>query len=181
MLRSKGMMVEGGFQIKILVLQMGEDDPRKCTSSKLCRMNLAKPIHHARRIPREAIVLNPSVEKVFSPEDRVHLEHGLVAIDCSWKSVEKVFSRRLRGLNRRLPLLLASNPVNYGRWGMLSSAEALGAALYIAGYVEHAQRVLSVFKWGQTFLTLNHDPLEEYKSVETSEKVKEIERDYFPL
>jgi pre-rRNA-processing protein TSR3 len=172
------MMTEG-FQTRILALQMGQDDPKKCTSAKLCRMKLATPIPNARRIPRDAIVLNPSVEEVFSLKDRPNLKHGLVAIDCSWKYAEQVFNRRFKGLNRRLPILLAGNPINYAKQGKLSSAEAVSAALYIAGYIEHSKRIISLFKWGPTFLTLNHDPLEEYRLAETSEEVRKIEDEYF--
>ncbi len=167
------------FEIRVLSLQMGQDDPKKCSATKLCRFGLATPIHQFQRIPRNAIVLNPAVSEVFSPEDRDTLKAGLVAIDCSWKRAEEVFKHRFRGVNRRLPLLLASNPINYGKLGVLSSAEAVAATLYIADYIEHAQRILSIFKWGSTFLTLNHDPLEDYRVAETPEAVLKTEREYF--
>ncbi len=161
-------------------MKMGQDDPKKCTAEKLCRMKLAIPVSKPWKIPRLAIVLNPSTEEVYSSKDKEYIEHGLVAIDCSWKNVDVVFNRRLKGLNRRLPLLLAGNPVNYAKIGRLSSAEAVSAALYIAGYVEYSQSVISIFRWGQTFLNLNNDLLREYRLAETSERVMEIEREYFP-
>lgn len=171
-------MIRTDIQVRVFVLQLGQDDPAKCTSTKLCRMRLATQIPYAGRIPREAVVLNPYAE-VFSRQDS--LNRGLVAIDCSWKNAEEVFRRKFRGVNRRLPTLLASNPVNYGSPSMLSSLEAVAATLYIAGYVEHARKLLSIYKWGPTFLTLNHNPLEEYRLAETPERVKEIEQEYFKL
>ena len=170
---------EKRFEIRVFALEMGQDDPKKCSSAKLCRFGLAIPIHQFQRIPRSAVVLNPTVSEVFSPKDKDALKVGLVAIDCSWKRAEEVFKHRFRGVNRRLPLLLASNPINYGKLGMLSSVEAVSATLYIAGYIEHAQRVLSIFKWGGTFLTLNHDPLEDYRAAETPEDVLKTEQEYF--
>ena len=172
-------MMRGGFRTRILVLQMKQDDPRKCSSAKLCRLNLATPIHHARGIPKKAIVLNPSARDVFSPKDRPSLEHGLVAIDCSWKKAEYIFDRQFKGINRRLPILLAANPINYAKPSMLSSVEAISATLYVAGFTEHAQKILSVFKWGHTFLTLNHEPLEDYRSAKTPQRIREIEGEYF--
>ncbi|MCL4437238.1 MAG: DUF367 family protein [Thaumarchaeota archaeon] len=179
MWRAEQSDVEKRFEIRVFALEMGQDDPKKCSSAKLCRFGLATPIHQFQRIPRNAVVLNPAVSEVFSPKDKEALKGGLVAIDCSWKRAEEVFKHRFRGVNRRLPLLLASNPINYGKLGMLSSAEAIAATLYIAGYVEQAQRVLSIFKWGNTFLTLNHDPLEDYRAAETPEHVLKTEQEYF--
>jgi pre-rRNA-processing protein TSR3 len=166
------------FSTKIFVLQMKQDDPKKCTSAKLSRMKLAVPILQARKIPTKAVVLNHNAE-IFLPKDREKLKNGIVAIDCSWKYAEKVFCRPFNGLNRRLPILLAGNPINYAKPNKLSSAEAIAAMLYIAGHIEHAQKIISIVKWGPTFLTLNHDPLEEYRLAETSHRIKEIEQEYF--
>ncbi len=179
MQRANQHTAEKVFGTRVFALQMGQDDPKKCSSAKLCRLKLAIPIHSFRRIPRGAVVLNPAVSEVFSRQDRDSLKVGVVVIDCSWKHAEEVFRHRFQGINRRLPLFLASNPINYGKLGMLSSAEAIAAALYIAGHKEHAQRILSVFKWGGTFLTLNHDPLEDYEAAETPEDVLRIEKEYF--
>lgn len=172
--------MEPKIKTKIFVLDFGQDDPRKCTSKKMCRLHLAESIRFFSQIPKGAIVLNPYAE-VFSKKDRPMLNKGIVAIDCSWKNAEKVFQKPIRGVNRRLPILLASNPVNYSKPQKLSSVEAISATLYIADYVDQAKRIISIYKWGDTFLTLNYNLLEDYRKAETPEMIKDIEKQYFKL
>jgi pre-rRNA-processing protein TSR3 len=105
--------------------------------------------------------------------------YGLVAVDCSWERAQDVFGTRLLGTGRRLPALLASNPINYAKLHKLSSVEALAAALYILGFKGDAGRMLGSFKWGETFLTLNHEPLECYSQVETAEGMSRAEAEFF--
>lgn len=54
-----------------------------------------------------------------------------------------------------VPFVVASNPVNYGIPYKLTCAEAIAAALYIAGFRAEAEDVMSVFKWGSNFFVLN--------------------------
>ena len=56
---------------------------------------------------------------------------------------------------RRLPLITPVNPVNSGKIGKLTTAEALASALLICKENEHAKTIMSVFKWGPAFLKLN--------------------------
>ena len=63
-----------------------------------------------------------------------------------------------------LPFLLAANPVNYGKPFVLSSAEAIAAALAIFGRQAEADAVLGKFAWGEQFLRLNAEPLEAYRT-----------------
>jgi pre-rRNA-processing protein TSR3 len=164
---------------KLYAYQMKQDDQRKCTAAKLCRFGLAQPISHGSRIPKRGITLNPKALNIFSPNDKPYLSYGLVAIDCSWKRIDEVFSKRFRGLNRRLPLLIAANPINYGKISILSSVEALAAALYIANYIEESRKLMSIFKWGPNFLVLNKNPLEDYRLAKSPEDMIRIEREYF--
>lgn len=157
-----------------------QDDPKKCTSARLVKFGLAEPVYRVSRIPKSMMVLNPFSSKTLSPEDKESVFKGLVAVDCSWKRVQTVFSRKLPGVHRRLPTLLAANPVNYGARAMLSSAEALSAALYIIGFTKQAEELLRKFKWGETFLSLNLSPLEDYKRCSSEAEVLEVERVYFP-
>lgn len=159
---------------------MMQDDPKKCTSLKLSRFGFIKIIKHYSRIPKKAITLNPFADEILIPIDREHIEKfGLVVIDCSWNEVEEVFKKKFKGLNRRLPLLIAANPVNYGKISKLSSVEAFSAALYITGFKKYARSIVSIFKWGPVFLALNKKLLEEYSLAKGVEEIKKIEKAYF--
>jgi len=164
----------------LYVLLMRQDDPRKCTSAKLVRFRLAGPLYRLRQIPRSALVLDPMAESVLLPSDRTLAQRsGVVAVDCSWERVQEVFSVKLPGRGRRLPKLLAGNPVNYGAAHKLSSIEALAAALFIMGFRERAKQLLSLFKWGEGFLALNSEPLEAYSKVSGPEDLFRAEADFF--
>jgi pre-rRNA-processing protein TSR3 len=75
--------------------------------------------------------------------------------------------------------LLASNPVNYAKPHKLSSIEALAASLYIMGFSERASQLLSLFKWGQTLLSLNAEPLEAYSLARSDEEMRKAEAEFF--
>ena len=167
-------------KLKLYVYHMHQDDPAKCTASKLVRARMLKPIPKAGMISKNSIVLNPSAAEILTKQDSKHIKNGLVVIDCSWKRAEEVFVRKFKGIGRRLPLLLAANPTNYGHLYTLSSVEALSAALVILGFSEEAERLLSQFKWGTTFLELNAEPLKEYSEAKESEAIAIIEKEYFP-
>jgi pre-rRNA-processing protein TSR3 len=81
-------------------------------------------------------------------------------------------------VRKRLPRLLAANPVNYGRHSRLTTVEALAAALYILGDERRARELLNKFKWGPTFLSLNAAALGEYAAALTAADVLAIERAY---
>jgi pre-rRNA-processing protein TSR3 len=54
---------------------------------------------------------------------------------------------------------------------VLSTAEAIGAALAIVGEMRQARDVLSAVPFGDLFLTLNKNPLEDYAKCATSAEV----------
>ena len=98
---------------EIIVYHAGQCDPKKCTGTRLGRMNKAKVVKNMRFIPRGSVVLNPVSEVAFSPADKDSvLRSGLVALDCSWKQAEKIFAASKAGVQRSLPYLLAANPIN---------------------------------------------------------------------
>lgn len=165
---------------RIFTFEMHQDDPAKCTSAKMRKMGFAKNTSK-QHIPRNALVLNPSADRIVLKMDReMVLQSGIVVIDCSWVRAGEVFGLRFNGLQRKLPALLAGNPTNYSKLGSMSSLEAVSACLYITNFKEQARRILSIYKWGETFLTLNHDPLEEYSTADSLERIKEMEISYFP-
>lgn len=165
---------------RIFTFEMHQDDPAKCTSAKMRKMGIAKGTSK-QGIPRNALVLNPSADRIVLKMDReMVLQGGIVVIDCSWIRAGEVFGRRFKGSQRKLPALLAGNPTNYSKLGSMSSLEAVSACLYITNFKEQARRILSIYKWGETFLTLNHDPLEDYSTADSLEQVREMEISYFP-
>lgn len=158
---------------------MRQDDPAKCTAAKLVKFRLAE---QARYIGKSTIVLNPFSEVPITRSDS-KVADSVCAIDCSWEKADDVLKQKrlvAYGVGRRLPALLAANPVNYAKLGKLSSAEALAGALYILGNRELAAQIMDKFKWGHTFLELNQDLLRDYSNVDSSDQISLVEKEYFP-
>lgn len=150
--------------VTLYILMMEECDPKKCTANKLVKFNLAKPIYRVKEVPRGCVVLNPFADQVLSIKDKDNaLRCGILAVDCSWKNAEDFFNRvRIKGFHRRLPKLIAVNPINFGNPYILSTAEALASSLYILGFREQAREVLLIFKWGTQFFEVNRELLESH-------------------
>ncbi len=141
---------------KLYCLHYNECEPKKCTANKLDKFNLLKKINRIKGNLRNAIILNPFARKIVIINDRqLILKYGLVVIDCSWKKLLKL-TKLEQGNYRKLPSLIAANPVNYGKWEKLSSAEALAAALFITNFKDYGNLILSKFSWGIQFKQLNN-------------------------
>lgn len=163
---------------RLTVYHANQCAPKKCTGLKLKRFGFARIVSKIKFLPKRAIVLNPFSEMAFSPTDRERVrDYGLVALDCSWEHVEKVILKHVKGTSRCLPILIAGNPVNYGKATKLTTVEALTAGLYISGFKEKAKSILSVFSWGHSFLDLNHSLLEKYSSAKNSSEVIQIQKE----
>lgn len=162
----------------ILVCHFNQDDPRKCTAEKLCKFKIARKIR-LNNIKHNYIVLNPFSPIFLLNSDRNFINNGLVVMDCSWKKITGIFKTKSRGLNRKLPKLIAVNPTNYGKIGILSSVEAFAAALVIMGVNDTAYNMLSKFKWGLNFLDLNNNLLNDYSNAKNIDEVIKIEIEYF--
>lgn len=153
--------------IRLIVYHAGQCDPKKCTSRKLERFGLVTFVPRPASLPKGGVLLTPNTERALSPADGVRAaRRGLAILDVSWKRGR--FPAVPHAASRALPYLLAANPVNYGKPFVLSSAEALAAALMIFGRDPEARRVLAKFAWGEQFLTLNREPLEAYAKAEDS-------------
>ncbi len=144
------------FEIRILCFD--QDDPKKCTAKRLERFGFSSNYKSFRTLPPRGIVLDPFSDKVLNPNDSILAEvGGIVGVDCSWKMAEKTFSKlRLMGLEpRKLPNIVPANPVNSGKIGKLSTAEAIASALMLCGKIDQAEKIMSIFKWGPAFIKLN--------------------------
>lgn len=160
--------------MKVIILRLKHDDPRKATGAKLLRLGLAERYRRSRGT--SLLILNPYAKILISPKDR-EATKGIVAVDASWRRIKEV--RWPRGRQRRLPFLVAANPINYGLPERLSTAEAIAAALYILGYKERALEMLRPFKWGYEFISLNQDRLESYSlGTNREEDVKRLDEKF---
>ena len=162
-----------GGVVDVVVYHLAQDDPRKNTALRMEKAGKARLVDKADRAPKHAVLLNPFAKKALSREDHEDMrKHGLLALDCSWRQAEEAFPVLLGSTrSRALPFLVAANPVNYGKPFVLSTVEAVGAALWIAGEQRQARDVLSCVPFGERFLELNRLPLEDYAKCETSAEV----------
>ncbi len=151
-----------------------QDDPKKCTAAKMVKFGLAQSI---KKISSKGMVLDPFSEKTLIPKDK-QLINSIVGIDCSWNLADQAFSKKFNGIKRKLPPLLAGNPVNYSKLNKLTTVEALSASLFILGFKEQSLELLDKFKWGHTFYDLNQNLLDDYSKLENEEQIEPILKDY---
>jgi len=160
--------------MKLQVLMFYQDDPKKCTAAKMVKFGLAQNI---KKIGAKGLVLDPFSENTLLPKDKF-LINSVIGIDCSWNLADQAFSKKFNGIKRKLPPLLAGNPVNYSKLNKLTTAEALSASLIILGYKEQGLELLDKFKWGHTFYELNQNLFEEYSKLENEGQIDLILQDY---
>lgn len=153
-------------------------DPNACSGKKLFRLNALRLLKL--REPFPGVVLTPTATEVVSPADRALIEeHGAAVVDCSWKELDAVpWSKMRMGAPRLLPLLIAANPVNYGRPSKLNCAEALAGTLAVVGLEEDARNVLAYFNWGESFFDVNEELLAGYQQCTTSDEVRTFQEMY---
>jgi len=160
--------------VKLQVLMFYQDDPKKCTAAKMVKFGLAQSI---KKIGAKGMVLDPFAEKTLLPKDKSKI-NTIIGIDCSWNRADQAFSKKFAGIKRKLPPLLAGNPVNYSKLNKLTTAEALAASLFILGSKEQSLQLLDKFKWGHTFYELNHNLLDEYSKLVNQDQIELILKDY---
>ncbi len=147
--------------LRLYALHLNQDDPKKNTIIKLSKFKMVKLGKKLSNFPKNAIILDPFSNNIINFEDRINIKKsGIIVIDCSWAQIDLVFNKKFK-MGRKLPHLLAANPVNYGKWDKLSSAEALAAALFLTGFKEESMELLSKFSWGKSFLEINKDFLKK--------------------
>jgi len=160
--------------MNLQVLMFYQDDPKKGTAAKMVKFGIAKNI---KKIGNKGLVLDPFSEKTLLPNDK-SLINAIIGIDCSWNLADQAFSKKFNGIKRKLPPLLAGNPINYAKFNKLTTAEALSASLFILGFRDKALAILDKFKWGHTFYELNRNLLEDYSKLESEEQISMILKEY---
>jgi pre-rRNA-processing protein TSR3 len=151
-----------------------QDDPKKCTAAKLVKFGLAK---HIKQTTSRTLVLDPFSKKTLLKSDK-KLVTSITGIDCSWNLTSTVFNKTFSGISRKLPPLLAGNPINYSKLNKLTTVEALAAAVYIMGEFTLALSMLDKFKWGHTFYTLNENLLNDYSKAKSDSNIVKICNEY---
>ncbi len=160
--------------MKIFLVLKNQDDPKKCTALKLEKFKLAKKITH---IPATSLVLHPFTDNYLLYHDRTQI-HSITGIDCSWAKAQDEFLTNFPGIIRKLPPLLAGNPVNYSKIGKLSTVEAISASLFLLGYWDLGEKLLNKFNWGHTFYDLNKSLLKDYSQASSNSEVNQIASNY---
>ena len=162
--------------IPVYIVDLDQCDPRKCTGKRMEKFGLGKeiPVH---KVPGGSIVLSASGKQVLSPADAKKARRGLVVLDLTWTNIDQ--EPHMHGvLLRRLPYLVASNPVNWGKPWRLNSAEAILASLLIMGMDEQADLFMPRFNWAPTFVEMNRSLLEAYRAAANAEEVERIQNEY---
>ena len=167
-------------QINLFFYDGKQCDPKKCSGRRLAKFDLARQVKKISHLPASSLVLMPTTRKVISRDDLEQARgSGIAVLDLSWKATGDNFPRSIKDSRQRaLPYLVASNPVNYGKPFILSSAEAFAAALVILGYRIQAEELMNKFKWGPTFFSLNREPLEDYENAKNAEEIIEAQSLY---
>jgi len=160
--------------MNIQVVMMKQDDPRKCSAAKLVKFGLAKPV---KKTTSRTLVLDPFSKKTLLKSDKKFVS-SITGIDCSWNLVTSAFKKPFTGISRKLPPLLAGNPMNYSKLNKLSTVEALAGAVYILGEPELTHTLLKKFKWGDTFFALNKNLLQDYSKAQSESEILEICHEY---
>ena len=173
--------------VPLHIIHLDQDDPKKCTARKLASRDLARLHFDTRRPPRRGFLLDPSSGTILGPDDLPLIERGaaLVALDCSWKqldeSILKIRKSSPRLERRTLPLVLAANPVSWGKPGRLSTAEALAMCLILLNKVDQAERLLAPFSWGEQFFVLNKEPIEAYRNAKSRDEMVSLQWEFFDM
>ncbi|ESO11015.1 hypothetical protein HELRODRAFT_185298 [Helobdella robusta] len=169
------------FPFRLAMWDLGHCDPKKCSGRKLVRFGLVQELSLHQHFG--GLVLSPIGVNCISPSDRsLIVNHGLCVVDCSWAKIDQTpFGKMKCHHLRLLPYLVAANPINYGRPWKLSCAEAYAAALYIVGMKEFGEVLLSKFKWGGSFYTMNKELLDRYAACESSADVIKVQNEYLEV
>nr|CCC96017.1 unnamed protein product [Trypanosoma congolense IL3000] len=174
--QQKQQRVEGGrCGVPLAMWDFEQCNPDACSGRRLHRRNALRLLKL--REPFPGVVLTPTAVETLSPADsRIIGEFGVAVVDCSWNQLDAVPWRQMRmGAPRLLPLLIAANPVNYGRPQELNCAEAFAAALAIVGRMDDARAVMSYFSWGESFFDINAELLEGYQRCRNATEVLDFQ------
>ena len=160
--------------MKIQVVMLKQDDPKKCSAAKLVKFGLAKDV---KKTSDKTLILDPFAKKSIMNSDK-KLVDSVTGIDCSWNLADHTFTTNFSGIHRKLPPLFAGNPVNYSKLNKLTTVEAIAATVFILGNKDLCLQLLDKFKWGHTFFELNKNLLEDYSKLESEDQIHSLLKEY---
>lgn len=172
--------------INVAIYYANQCNKRKCTSVHLLKYKEKLPfklhwLNKPTQIRNNSIVLTPNTSEVLLTTDVSRLiTKGITLLDCSWNRGQLYLEKWRFPYGKKLPPLLAGNPVNYGKWYKLSSVEALAASLILMHKSEEAHDILDLFSWGKSFYELNQQLLEAYGKAKDQNAINEIFHEFFP-
>jgi len=166
---------------RIAMWDLGQCDRNRCTGTRLARQGCIEELRLGQMFP--GVSLTPVGRVCVSRDDKDLIGHkGLAVVDCSWNKIDSVpFGKCKAYAPRLLPWLLAANPVNFGKPCKLSCAEALAACLYICGWEKDAINLMSRFKWGHSFFSVNAELLDRYSACENGHQVTAVQNAFLAL
>jgi pre-rRNA-processing protein TSR3 len=172
---------------RLYVVLAGEDHPKLCTGRRLLHRGLAREVARVEGIVPSPVVLDPYAADPLGAADGRSVDRGgILVVDCSWNRLTErgrfpvgALGESRRGIRRRLPILVATNPQHYGRLAQLNTVEALAASLYLVGRPEEAAHLLEGFRGSETFLVVNRERLEAYARESDADGVRAAERRLF--
>lgn len=171
-------------EIPLHVIHLDQDDPKKCTSRKMAKYGDCVLHTDLRKSPRRGVLLDPLSGKLIGPDDKTSIDRGasIVGLDCSWKEIDNSLNLLYKNTNldgRTLPVVLAANPISWGKPGRLSNVEAFAVSLVVFDRWEQARKILKPFKFAEEFLRLNELPLEAYSNANTNVELAEVQWEFF--
>ena len=173
--------------VRLYIILAGEDHPKLCTGRRLLHRGLAREVRRVEGISPAPIVLDPYAADPLGPGDRtIAVRGGILAVDCSWNRLTERGrfpgsepGEHLRGIRRRLPILIATNPQHYGRPAQLNTVEALAAALVLVGHPDEGARLLQGFRGSDAFLKVNAERFAAYILESDADGIRAAERRMF--
>ena len=170
-LKGLHLNIEENQYIPVFICNFHTCNPKLCTAIRVLKFKKAKEIN-VKHIKSNSIVLTPFSNTALSPEDKeMARKFGLVGVDCSWNDIEGGRKALVKGRGRALPFLVAANPTNYGDPSKLSTLEAIASALYILGIKEQCKEILDLVSWGNEFMKINKEYLNNYAEAKNSRDV----------
>jgi pre-rRNA-processing protein TSR3 len=161
---------------QVVLFEYKQNDPKRDTGMKLVRKGLARSLHPG--APFKGIVLSAQGRSVLSAADAALITTaGIAAVNCSWNRLDEIGNTPggNLGRHRKLPFLVAANPINYGKAFKLSTAEAIAGGLMIAGFADDAYRLTEKFSWHDEFWRLNSDMFEAYSKCQSSREIIQVQ------